>query len=218
MPKTSHSVLLVTTLLLTAIFAACGRDIISNPLAWPLDGAKIPDGYRTYTLFFNASAEYQDRDTPEKLTILRRNFKSFGDSIGGSNLAVWVNEPSTERLSVSRGKEFADLFALASSASLNYNDGPFVVVCDRHPDLFAKDASTTNAGERPQAIVIGFRNISSDLIVDVLNFVEQSIRRDNISATGIGLYAFSAKMKSWWAQTDRDFIKKVVLAFVSRKA
>jgi len=205
---------IVARLFVAVVLVSCAGRISSNQLAWKLEGAKIPAGYETYTLFFSTDSGYGDREAAQRLEALQREFKSFGDSIGARNLAVWVNEPGLDRLSVSRGKEFADLFARTSRSSLDYNDGPFVVVCDRHPDLF--DAASGGVEAPPRAIVLSFRGVSPDRVGEVLNFVEASIRRDSVDARRIGMQALWVKMKSWWEQTDRTFVKQVILTLITK--
>lgn len=108
-----HSSYPLTALaIVVLILASCTPRLTETPLAWRLgDTGQIPEGYNTYTLFLNTSTEYPDQSAPDKLRKLERHFKGFGDSIGENNLAVWVNDPGSNALSISRGKYYADLFA-----------------------------------------------------------------------------------------------------------
>ena len=203
----------IAALIATAV--ACTRHMSETPLAWRLDRAgKIPSGFATYTLFLNTSAAYPDADAPKKLAVLKRQFEEFGHSIGDKNLAVWANEPDSDKLSVSRGKYYADVFARWSGQSVSYNDGPYVIVCDRHPDELQTAAA--EPGASPSVIIISFRNVASDRIIEVLNYLEERIRREELKTAQPQVYALWIKMKSWWDGADREFMKSVTLALLQK--
>ncbi len=207
----------------TVLLWGCTGRIIDTPLTYRLGKQGIiPDGFKTYTLFMSTSTESSDRSSTDKLRALERNFKRFGDLIGQRNLAVWVNEGTTLELSVSRGVYYADLFSRWSGHSIEYSDGPFIVVANAHPKVFSTaEYRTTVEASQPTAIVIGFRNISPDHIIDVLNLLEARIRRETVDPSEITIQILWIKVKSWWEEgADKELVKelfkKITIALISR--
>jgi hypothetical protein len=188
--------------------------MVDTALAWRLgDAPSLPEGYRTYILFVNASAAYPDRAAADTLRTLERNFKRFGDSIGDSHLAVWVNERGQPALSVSRGKYYVDLVAKWSRRSIEYSDGPFVIVSSRHP----RDLDRPPMPGDPTAVVIGFREIAPTHIVEVLNLIEARIRREEVlTSSQFRLALLWVRLQSWWDTTNNEFFKKAVLALIEK--
>ena len=215
--NSTAGILVLFTVLALGLYACAGR-ITETPLAWRMDTAdKIPVGFDTYTLFIDTSYEYADEAAAAKLEILNRNFKSFGDSIGDRNLAVWVNEPGSDRLSISRGKYFADLFSRWADQSLEYSDGPFVILSDTHPDVFKTETREALQEQEPTIIVIAFNRISTQDVINVLNHLEARIRRGEISASQTSLYTLWLQMKSWVTQEEsRQFLKDITLALIAK--
>ncbi len=197
--------------------ACSGTRISETPLAWSFsdaDGsAQIPSGYDYYTLFINTSHTYANNESDKKLDTLERNFKRFGDSIGDRNLAVWVNEPGSKSLSVARGKYYADLLSSWPGVSLEYSDGPFVVITDLHPSKF-----TVPKGESPDdpiVISISLGDITAARTIEVLNYVESRIRRDDVSPTKTRLNVWWVRLAGYWDETEfRDFMKDVTIALI----
>jgi hypothetical protein len=199
-----------------AVGSGCTSHISDTPLAFRLgDGAEIPEGHATYVLFLNASTEYPDRSAPDKLKTLERQFKAFGDSIGNSRLAVWVNDAGSPALSVSRGKYYVDLIARWTRKPIAYSDGPFVIISSRHPRELA-NAPPPNATD-PAAVVISFSGIGADRIVEVLNLLEARIRRDEaLTPAQFQMAVFWVRLQSWWDTTDHEFFKKVALTVIEK--
>lgn len=203
--------------------SSCTEKITETKLAWDLgESGYIPQGFRTYTLFINTSVEYHDQTAADRLRSLERHFKSFADSIGDENLAVWVNDPGSDALSVSRGKYFADVFSNWADSSIEYSNGPYVMVSDRHPNTLKDLDPADRPADRPSVIVIGFNNISADRIIEVLNFVEARIRRaEALSAGRFQLKILWVELKTLWDDDEfREFatglLKDVTIALIER--
>lgn len=199
------------------LLGSCAERITETPLAWHLgQTGKIPSGYKTYTLFLKTSYDYTNDTPSDKLRVLEKSFKVFGDSIGDDNIAVWVDKGENSALSVSRGKYYADLFSRYSGKSIEYSDGPFLILSGRHPEELSRLKSNGKNEENATIIVIGFRNISSKRMIEILNYLEARIRRDELNTTKTSLYTLWVSMKSWWDETDKEFLKEVTLSLISR--
>jgi hypothetical protein len=150
---------------------SCPNAIYSTHLGIEIDDLKssIPDGYKTYALFINPSHEYNNKHLNDKIFILSKVFKNFGESIGEKNLAVWCgiidDNLQKAHFNVSQSKYYADKF------TLNYNEGPYVILTDVSPDsisgIFPKNG---------HVMILSFSNIHPDRIVTVLNEVEKRLR------------------------------------------
>lgn len=211
-----HSSYPLTALaIVVLILASCTPRLTETPLAWRLgDTGQIPEGYNTYTLFLNTSTEYPDQSAPDKLRKLERHFKGFGDSIGENNLAVWVNDPGSNALSISRGKYYADLFSHWSGKSIEYTNGPFIIVSNRHPNDLVRERNAVTDQEEPLVVVISFNNVSSARIIEVLNYLDARIRRRELDAIRTNMHVFWVTVKSQWDQADHEFLKNVTLAIL----
>lgn len=214
-----HKVSGVKYFVLTCILVllgACAARITETPLAFHLGHTgKIPLGYKTYTLFLRTSYNYMDDSKPETLRVLERSFKAFGESIGDDNIAVWVNKKESNALSVSRGKYYADLFSHYSSNSIEYGDGPFIIISDKHPEELSRLKSEIGNEEKATVIVVGFKNMSSERMIEALNYFEARIRREELSSTKANLYPLWISMKSLWDKADKEFLKGVTLSLSS---
>ena len=195
---------------ITSLFSSCAH-IKTKP------SEIIPKGFGTYTLFFNTSYEYTDKTAPNKLNILKRNFERFGNSIGSNNLAVWLREPDSEQLSVSRGIYYADVFSKWTDESLEYSDGPYMIISNTHPDYFMNTQLQQDPNQEPIVIAVGFNNISEDRIINILNFMEARIRRSQLHPTSIKLKILWVKMQSWLDDKEvREFLKGVFFRLIEK--
>ena len=212
--------LLCLTIVSVSVFillSDCTTRMTEAPLTYHLGyTGKIPTGYKTYTLFLSTSYDYIDNETHDKLLILERNFKTFGDSIGANNLAVWVNRKRSNALDVSRGKYYADLFSKYSGKSIEYSNGPFVILSSLHPQELSRENRVDKSNEGPIVIVIGFKNISSKRVSEILSYVEARIRREELHAQKAEMYILWIKMKSIWDKADKEFLKDVSLELISK--
>ena len=127
--------------------------------------SRIYEKYKTFTLFFDASRQYENTDNSE-LRLLKSRFSDFGHSIGKENLAQWVGwlkKDGTPVLSAEGGKHFTYLF------NLNANDGPFLVFLKHPPNSFAID-------EKPDDIlVLALSGIPPQRIIYIMNRLEKMI-------------------------------------------
>jgi len=204
------------------VAAACTSRIDMTPLAWKLEGMSVPKDFKTYTFFVTTSPEYVGNNWNEVMQALRRNFQVFGDSIGDRNLAVWVNDPGSDLLSVSRGRYFAERYASAIGTTIDYNGGPYVLVTNVHPDELPEATKYANE-EEPAVIMIGFNNISPNRVIEVLNALDKHLRYDDKLVAGpIRMEVLWVKIKSWWDDPDnRSLVKDIVIILfpvVFRKA
>ncbi len=102
--------------------------------------AQIPrDAYKTWSLFLVCNPDWVAPEKNAELANLYHRFKSFGDAIGGDNLAVWfwkrpmrVGDPRfAENVDVARSAEFCRALGRAPS------QGPYLVVTNAYPDVAA---------------------------------------------------------------------------------
>ena len=56
----------------------------------------------------------------------------------------------------------------------------------------------------------------SSRIVEVLNYYEARIRREEFSQRKSSLYPIWILMKSWWEKADKDFLKEITLTLISK--
>jgi len=133
------------------------NDIIISPPRVP-----IPEGYQCYVLFLFPSAEWIDKNKNAELSSLFDVFKNFGEAIGNRRAAIWFTKWTKTDVDINRSKEYCDKF------SLNYNDGPYIIVIGKHP----AEISTGNV------VVIKLSNISTSRITSILNILEQDLRTE----------------------------------------
>ena len=127
---------LVAALLLGTATLSFGQATVE--LVKPTD--KIPrDPFKTWSLFLVCNPDWVAPERSADLANLYRRFKSFGDAIGSTNLAVWfwkrqtsVNDPHlADNVDVARSAEFCAALGRAPS------QGPYLVVTSDYPDVAA---------------------------------------------------------------------------------
>ncbi len=174
----------------------------------------IPTGYKIYTLFLIPSYEWsnQRKDIAEQK--LWNNFSNFGQSIGEKNLSVWfviktdyytyIDIPCANRYKkiqpvdnseiytdVARCKEYCDKF------ELDYNEGPFIIVTEKHPDISSKK----------DVIVIKFNNILPSNVILFLNNLEQKIRTRKPIKEPSKLTYLGETIRTWLSEHKKDIIE-----------
>ncbi|HEX2853726.1 MAG TPA: hypothetical protein VHO24_10850, partial [Opitutaceae bacterium] len=178
--------------------SSCGTTatkLYETNLAFHLSDAKqLPTGFATYTFFLVTSGWESEGDAATALTEVEQGFKKFGDTIGDKNLAVWVTG-SDGRLSLSLGRHYADAFSQWAREPLNYNEGPFVVVTDTHPSLLAQTRQRT-------IVIVSLKGLSAQRTRAILNNLELSIRREQISTRQLTFQVFCARLTEWWEKSE----------------
>jgi len=184
----------------------------------------IPGGYNVYTLFLIPSLKWSSNRQNISKEELWDNFYDFGKGIGEENLSVWfvtrreagsgsgiywINEdrkiqpdrkiPPTDSGvdsvnitdDIIRCKDYCDKF------KLDYNEGPFVVITEKHPDVCTeKDID-----------VVKFNWVSPDRVILFLNEVEQKIRTGK-PRKGVSRFTHvSETLSTWLSEHKEDIIK-----------
>ena len=181
----------------------------------------IPKGYKTYTLFLIPSSEWSTKRQDISEEKLWNNFYDFGRAIGLNNLSVWFVESTkyysyedidangtTKQIPLAdvyrkiqhikgfntdiiRCKEYCDKF------KLDYNEGPFVVITEKHPDeCTEKDID-----------VVKFNNNSPNKVIRFLNEVERKIRTGK-PRKGVSRFTYvSETLSTWLSEHKEDIIK-----------
>lgn len=100
--------------------------------------AKIPDGFRTYTLFLVTDYSLKKSYTTNQWKTLRYGFIKLGESIGEENAAVWITDTNEYIPSVARSRDIVDKInkdASAIDSRLNYGKSPVIVFLNYNPEL-----------------------------------------------------------------------------------
>ena len=226
----SSYVRLVALLMLTCLLSAC----IGNPtallapdtnIAKDLDAdgkvgevddilQKTPRGKGVYIFFISTSEAYSKEGVDDVVKAMQVHFKAFGRDIGKNNFAIWVNEKGTHRLSARHGKFIADRYHLQASSRFDYSKGPYLIVTNIHPiDAFdekfehVKIQSDTLAN--PFVAGVSLNNVSSKYIIDVLNSIEQGIRRNKLTQAEL------VKVEAWltletWFDSNKEAVSKIL--------
>ncbi|MBN8454353.1 hypothetical protein [Accumulibacter sp.] len=143
-------------------FRNCYRVII--PPTKPL-----PTNFTTYVLFLFPSSHWLAPETKNDVKAVERAFSAFGDAIGNPRAAIWFSSsPRSSEPDIHRAKFYCDKFGL------DYNDGPIILVSSKRPDLLES---------LDQVVVVKLRGIDSSRVVDVLNVLEQDLRRESTIRT-----------------------------------
>ena len=164
-----------------------------------------------YVYFISTSEEYSNEIANIALQSLRDNFYNFGRDIGNNNVAIWVNEIQSTRLSARLGKLIADRYRLYSFSDFDYSDGPFVIVSNVHPRdaldfKFEPLANSELASDEKFAIGISFNGISSRYVIDAMNYLEQGIRRNELNSSKALLIETWFNFQSWFSMHQSDVV------------
>lgn len=154
----------------------------------PSDEYKIPENYQSYTLFFATSHRTLDILTNESRNQIRMQFKSFGESIGKENVAVWVKSPYSNDLNIELGKTYADRLHKWYNLGLNYSGGPYLIFMTHSPDVPPMDDD--------YAVAISFKSKDPTLITEATEFLEAKIRRKEVSKYNIQAEAYWLDLKA----------------------
>ena len=185
----------------------------------------IPGDYKTYTLFLipsdSWSTERQDIVEEE----LWNNFYKFGEGIGSDNLSVWfveshksekchiyesangtgvIEPPKTfyyrkvqpiegVNTDIRRCKDYCDKF------ELNYNEGPFLVITEKHPDVCSKKDIS----------VVKFNNLTPNKVILFLNEVQMNIRTGK-QKKGVSRFTYVLEILNTWISEHKEDITKLV--------
>lgn len=114
------------SILFGVLFLIAGAGIAAGQAAAELVSPteQIPRGtYKTWSLFLVCNPDWVAPEKSADLANLYRRFRSFGDAIGGENLAVWfwkrrgpVDDPRlAENIDVARSVEFCGALGRAPS-------------------------------------------------------------------------------------------------------
>lgn len=123
----------------------------------------FPANLASYSVFLFTDTTWLKKTKAAEIEAIHDAFKRMGDSLGQTKGTIWLAKTSGSlQPDVDRGKAMADVF------QLDYNDGPYVVTSSVRPDL--ADASSS-------VIVIRLKDIAPERIVNVLNVLEQDLRR-----------------------------------------
>jgi len=186
--------------LLCMLMSACaGIDLAGVGVDLADPSKSIPTGYASYTLFIATNTQGVAAESATNQKILEERFSDFGDSIGSNNLAVWVGDSSTGKLSISLGKYYLDDFSKWTTRSLEYSDGPYIILSDRHPDQWVSNDAEADK-EKTVSIAISFSTTPSIRTIKVLDFIEARIRRDQLDQQAIEMQLLSASMTDWWSE------------------
>lgn len=189
---------------------------VGRPLTFRTEHGPIPEGHDKYILFISTSLGHARTTTREKIRELDKLFKDFGEAIGPNNVAVWVNEPGSDSLSVSMGRRYADILARWAGQRIEYSDGPFILLLNKHPDTFNQRVPSER-GEGPLVIVIGLRTISVERVVDVMDYLLTRIRRSQaegeVDRVRIDMAVLWERLKSFYDK-DRKFFKDATLTLL----
>ncbi len=79
--------------------------------------AEIPRDYGSWSLFLICNPAWIDQNGDDGIRTLFRQYKTFGDSIGPKNLAIWfwkepAQEPSAKLTDVSRSSKYCGRYKL----------------------------------------------------------------------------------------------------------
>ena len=166
----------------------------------------IPKGFNTYTFFLSPSLEYASKNTAKTVDQLGKYFTNFGKSIGPNNVAIFPTN-ITGRIDVYRSKSLTDeISKIYPNLSLSYNNGPYVVVLNHHPDDFDS--------KNRAAVSISFQSIAPDRIIEGLNYIEEGIRRKQVFQRNHKFYEAWLEVKSWLGTVDNDEVKNFVLEII----
>ncbi|WP_157237702.1 hypothetical protein [Desulfobacter curvatus] len=133
----------------------------------------IPDSFNSYTLFFATSYELNKPFDKKYLKKMNKQFKSFGKSIGENHLAVWVKNIDSDDLNVDLGKTYADRLHRWYNSELSFYDGPYLIFMSNTPDAIPRSDDFL--------VVISFKNKKPEAITEIIEYLEATIRRDEIS-------------------------------------
>jgi hypothetical protein len=128
----------------------------------PREFELIPNDYGVYSLFIIPNKSWSRKD---ELSQLKEVFQNFGDAIGNSRLAIWLEDEKTG-VDINRSKWYCDLLRLS------YNDGPYVVTTRHRPDQIKQ-------GE--EIVLINLSGISVGRAEKVLNVLEEDMRKNSLS-------------------------------------
>lgn len=204
-----------TCLLLIFSFSGCStiepRAYLPMYVDMPNEKFVIPEGYKSYTLFFATSTSYRDSLSVKEIRKLKERTKEFGRSIGKDNLIVWVGNSSNNKLNIALGKTFADRFNKWYSIKMNYTDGPYIVYVSCRPDVPpSKDDFIA---------YVSFAEKKPKYIAEYLDYIEAGIRREDITAMGIRTEQDWIKLRSYVENHFKDIVSLagIVLNVISRR-
>lgn len=135
----------------------------------PVFGEVLPAGLETYSLFLLPDPRWRSSDLATERAALWESFFSFGRSIGDDHAAIWFLDQE-DNADVERSQEYCDQFGLS------YNDGPYVVVTRKRPDLVDVD---------DEILVVRMGGIGPDGVQAVLNRLAQDLRRGEHDPGGL---------------------------------
>ena len=175
---------------------------------------KTPTGKELYIFFISTSESYSQTGLDKVITEMRNKFTAFGKSIGENNVAVWVNQRGSSRLSARHGKFVADRYRLFALSDFSYSNGPYIIVTNAHPQLafseqFSKLKPDSTEATGPFVVSISLNNVGAEYVVDALNGLEQSIRRNEVTKLG------AARLQTWlsfwtWYDANKSTVADVL--------
>jgi hypothetical protein len=138
----------------------------------PEFGGALPDGLESYSLFLFPDSRWLERPLADELPTLWQAFFEFGRSIGDDHAAIWFLDDE-DNADVLRSQEYCQRFGL------NYNDGPYVVVVHKRPDLLEAD---------DEIVVIRMGGIAPERVLSILNRLSRDLRTSGRIGTGALVY------------------------------
>lgn len=182
--------------------------------------SNTPAGKKVYVFFISTSEVYSNAGTETVVEELQKRFSAFGRDIGEDGVAIWVNVAGSSRLSARIGKLISDRYRLPAASDFDYSKGPYLVVTNVHPALAGKEEFVqlplpNEDLSQPFVAGISLRNISPVYVVDVLNSLEQGIRRANLTSRDMTRAEVWFTFKTWWdgnKQTVGAVTKEVFVA------
>lgn len=165
--------------------------------------SNTPAGKKVYVFFISTSEVYSREGTEAVVEALQKHFSAFGRDIGEDGVAMWVNEAGTSRLSARIGKLISDRYRLPAASDFDYSKGPYLVVTNVHPaqalrEDFVQLPLPNDDLSKPFVAGISLRNISPVYVMDVLNSLEQGIRRANLTSRDMTRAEVWFTFKTWW--------------------
>lgn len=165
----------------------------------------IPEGFSTYILALIPSPELVDDNL--EWQEFRNIFYKMGNSIGEAKAAIWMGtdysetDPLKSGVDIQRSKYYCDLY------SLDYNNGPYLLVTSKRPDLVTTD---------DEVVFLKFNNISKDRIIRVMNVLEQNLRTELIIRKR-SLILEEIKQRMLSVKDDfRDDLRNIVISWFKK--
>ncbi len=141
---------------------------------------KIPNNYKTYSLFLVCNPEWLAPEKSAGLYQLYQQFQDFGRTIGDDHVAVWFwktrsgigDAALAKNVDVERSVRFCQAWKLTPSK------GPHLVVTSTYPD---EDALSSATGLPKNSAVFELGNMNPKEISDLLaNLTDQLIAKGSV--------------------------------------